>query len=1012
MSTNFDGKFAREGLSTTAVRVVSAIPAVISTAILPPANLTAMKYQELLILLPCHSLEDFPTYHEGDDADSLLACWTAMWHPSLLASAGTKPSWARVDAPPAEIANRLLVVPTVAASQMPTGFAQRAKEEGATLVRRLVKRSEIVAAALAPLDGGDGGVPSDLASDFLALGYCYLQIQLLTRQMRYSSNLDELHFQNQVIAGARAAVAGDEPLAREKLTACFDMLAEERNHYYPVEAFVLDMTLVADTTIGASLRSELTGTERHNLVISGSTLERMARQEPATLEALANAVSQGRAALLGGEIVERRWPLMGHESFAAELARGAELYRTLAGKSPTVFARRRFGITPMLPGVLTQAGFRGVLHATLDDGRFPQGSQLKVRWEGLGGAGLDAVARIPLDASKPQTFLSFAMKLGESMDADHVATLLLAHWPGPPSVWHEDLRRIARYSTALGKFVTIEDYFSATEAPSQTDRFDIGQYRSPYLKQAVIRKQLDPLSSTARYWQRRSRLEAIETLWLLAEVAGGAKFAPAVAGLIASPNVDPTATATDPVQRQLAAWSTHIDHCAEEPESEPDRLAAFDAELAAAEQRAAENLAAALPRAAGPAKPGVLLVNPLGFSRRIGARVDQLPHLPVSEKPVVAADESAGVKHLVAETPPLGYTWIASGSSPAPKPRRPVPRMAEETILRNEFFEALLNPVTGSLQSIHEYGARGNRLSQQLAFRTPGPTASKVGETYRDPDETAVYSVMGVDKIEVTESTTASGEITTHGRLMDRHGTTQARYVQRFRVWRGSRILAIDIELDPVVEPQADPWNSYYACRFAWNDEAAELFRAVHQQRHPVPGKQFEAPHYVEIESASKRTTILTGGLPFHRRVGGRILDTLLRVRGERGRKFRVGIGIDATHPLQEAQQLFAPSIALPAVAAAPSPASSWLFHCDARSVTATHWEPLREAGRLVGFRVRLLETMGRGGPLKLSACRPLIAAKKLDLNHQPIGELTVANGQTQIEIAPYAWISVEGRWS
>lgn len=247
---------------------------------------------------------------------------------------------------------------------------------------------------------------------------------------------------------------------------------------------------------------------------------------------------------------------------------------------------------------------------------------------------------------------------------------------------------------------------------------------------------------------------------------------------------------------------------------------------------------------------------------------------------------------------------------------------------------------------------------------------------------------------------------------MDRHGTTQARYVQRFRVWRGSRILAIDIELVPVVEPQADPWNSYYACRFAWNDEAAELFRAVHQLRHPVPGKQFDAPHYVEIESASKRTTILTGGLPFHRRVCGRILDTLLRVRGERGRKFRVGIGIDATHPLQETQQLFAPSIALHAVAAAPSPASSRLFHCDTKSVTAMHWEPLREAGRLVGIRVRLLETMGRGGPLKLSACRPLIAAKKLDLNHQPIGELTVANGQTQIEIAPYAWIGVEGRWS
>ena len=28
-----------------------------------------MQYQDLVILLPCHSLEDFPTYHDGEDAD-------------------------------------------------------------------------------------------------------------------------------------------------------------------------------------------------------------------------------------------------------------------------------------------------------------------------------------------------------------------------------------------------------------------------------------------------------------------------------------------------------------------------------------------------------------------------------------------------------------------------------------------------------------------------------------------------------------------------------------------------------------------------------------------------------------------------------------------------------------------------------------------------------------------------------------------------------------------------------
>ena len=72
-----------------------------STAKPPPIIVATMKYQELLILLPCHSLEDFPTYHEGEDAESLLSSWSALWHPALLASAGQAPTWRRIDEPPA-----------------------------------------------------------------------------------------------------------------------------------------------------------------------------------------------------------------------------------------------------------------------------------------------------------------------------------------------------------------------------------------------------------------------------------------------------------------------------------------------------------------------------------------------------------------------------------------------------------------------------------------------------------------------------------------------------------------------------------------------------------------------------------------------------------------------------------------------------------------------------------------------------------------------------------------------
>ena len=40
-----------------------------------------MSYEEVAILLDCPTLEDFPVHHEGKEAESLLASWTALWHP-------------------------------------------------------------------------------------------------------------------------------------------------------------------------------------------------------------------------------------------------------------------------------------------------------------------------------------------------------------------------------------------------------------------------------------------------------------------------------------------------------------------------------------------------------------------------------------------------------------------------------------------------------------------------------------------------------------------------------------------------------------------------------------------------------------------------------------------------------------------------------------------------------------------------------------------------------------------
>lgn len=1007
-----------------------------------------MPLEELIVLLPCHSLEDFPTYHEGEEAESLLASWSALWHPQLIAAAGRAPVWKRVDEPLGALRNRLIVVPTVCLPRLATGFAQRAKDEGGVLIRKTQDRGQIVAAALAALENLSGStapgqplladqpaadttgalsvaaagsqVDPELAADFLALGYAYLQVELLTRQMRYASNLDETYFQGTAVAAAQAAVAGQTELAREKLAICFNLLGEERDHYYPVDAFLLDLTLTASTTLGEKLRQELAGPGPINLLLPAELLSPMAEKHPQTLAALREALAAGRASLIGGEAQPQRLPLVSLESVRADLAEGLARYEAVLGQRPRVFGRWRHGLCPTLPGVLRKFGFEGALHAELEEGKTPQGLQVKVQWEGLDGSAIEALAKPPLDAAAPQTFLALAARLGESMDSDHVATLCLAHWPGQASPWLDDLRRISRYTSALGKWVSIEDYFAKTDRAGHLDRFEASRYRDPYLRQAIIRKQPDPISTPRRYWQRVLCGTGAMACKSLAAAVTGTLPAPASeagppAGFSQPANMSPPVVGSSqpvgvsglaepagevPAGGATPGWRWLVEDAASEAE----------AEVARWQSQAARQWAAVLTGApsGNRADRGVLILNPVSFVRRVGLELEELTSPPAVERPVYAAEQHQGRVLTVVDLPPLGFVHLQA-SAAASSPRKG-PLLAEDGTLRNEFLEAVINPVTGSLAALHSYAVRGNRLSQQLALRSPAPR-QKPGDTHRDPDEMAVYSVMAADAVETTIATTTLGEITTRGRLLDHEGRLLARFVQRYRLWRGSRVLHLDIELEPQEELKPDPWNSYYCCRFAWPDELAELYRALHQTRQPASEKRLTTPHYVDISDGQSCVTLLTGGLPFHQRTQERFLDTLLIARGERQRHFEFGIGIDLPHPIHEAISLLAPPLVLPDQPRPASGASGWLVHIAPRQVIATGIEPWGQQGRCQGLTVRLLETAGRPAKVTLSLFRPIVQAELIDFLGHSLGDVTVVDGKAQLDLAAHEWVQVQVRW-
>jgi hypothetical protein len=142
------------------------------------------------------------------------------------------------------------------------------------------------------------------------------------------------------------------------------------------------------------------------------------------------------------------------------------------------------------------------------------------------------------------------------------------------------------------------------------------------------------------------------------------------------------------------------------------------------------------------------------------------------------------------------------------------------------------------------------------------------------------------------------------------------------------------------------------------------------------------------------------------------MLDTLLIVRGETRRRFRLGVGIDLAYSLPSALELLSSPVVVPDFASSPRPAaSSWLFHVDARNVISTHWSPLERDGQQVGFRVRLLETEGRPGRALLRGFREIGSARQVDFLGQTLVELPLDSGGVRLDFAAHEWVEVEAVW-
>ncbi len=433
------------------------------------------------LILPCHGWDDFPTHLTGSTAAELLTAATALWHPALIHATQGLPGWHPADEPPdpASLEGELVVVPPVSRERMAPDWCDRLRAtspRNPPPVEAVASREDTITALLAAASIDPNQVASASVADFLALGYAHLLVELITRALRYTSVLDFEQFACAVVAAASAAVAGIQELMREELGRAFDLLSDARNHVYSVDFYVIDVTLLATTTLGEPLREKLAAGSPTNLLITGEQIERMAEEQPETLAELKRALEAGTASIVGGFYRGGTIGSQSPESVLAELVAGRQAASRILGREYGVFGQFEAEFSPLLPGLLKNLGFGGALHAAFDGGGLPRADQRKTNWGEGEGASIEALSAIPLDVSRPETWLKLAERIGDSIAHDHVATILLAGWPGTGCEYLGDLRQAARYGSVLGKLVTLDEYFRETREPDHWTNFNPREY--------------------------------------------------------------------------------------------------------------------------------------------------------------------------------------------------------------------------------------------------------------------------------------------------------------------------------------------------------------------------------------------------------------------------------------------------------------------------------------------------------------------------------------------------------
>ncbi len=941
-----------------------------------------MNFAEAHLLSPYRPPTSYPVSLNPDEAAAWLGGYFALWHPAALARVGRPPvaSSSYDHDQPGE--GNVYAVPEGPHLYQPDDWQDRVKAANAVAFRATADRRETLENLRRALrDAGDESplleVPDDVARSFAGLGYGYLLVETLFDASEHDHLLDAEGFWADVTAAVQTLTSAGE--VTPHLRAAAEKLRSARESLNANPIHLLDWAIPDRAKLDAPWPASLARGLPLTVLASAELLERMAADFPERFAELKAKFQPNLPSVVGlacGAYREREDALLPVESQLWNLTRARRAVRDLFGVETAFYGRKRSANHPQLPAWLLHSGYKKAVIVSFDGALTPARNAAVVNWPSPDGKSIDAFGREPQSASDPLTFFNLVYALHQALTQDSAPTVAFAHKGDPPAVGYDELIALSELGDVVGGWTGLGRYLGEYHYGEYLGAATADDFFADYLDERVTTlHRPEPVSGFARHLRLRRRLDSAYALAALHR------------------SLTPILPDEHESLKRLGELEDAIETRGVDVGVEgPDELAS---KLEQVEAEWAKRLADRIQARSAEGQPGLLVFNPCGFTRRVALELDDFPGpIPVAD-PVKAAQFDGRSAKLVVEVPALGFAWVprAAGLNPAapPKPRI---KTADGTTVRNEFFEAEIDPATGGLRSFRDAKLRMNRLGMQLVFNPGSRTRCR--------------------SVQVTSAGAALGEVVAEGDILDEHNGVLATFRHRVRAWVGRPALEVLIELDPRHAPTGYPWHAYYGARFGWRDDRAALFRGVNGANAQTGYTRPVSPDYLEVRLLAERSFVFTGGLPFIQRHGTRMADVILIPEGEQGRRFELLLAMDREYPMQTAAGWVAPTpVVMTDKGPPPVGPSGWLGHLDLPSLLLTDLRPADPGeGMVRAVAARFVECSGYGGSADLRFARDPARALAIDGEGNPLHEVALVSGAVPLEFSAGETFRVKVEWA